>query len=173
MWNCTTGMAMDKPQCRQKQQRCAGVEPETLTWRLWPSITSPQPTRWGPVTGGKPTDWLTPISSPVEWNNDLGSAELDGWRVEHRTASCWFPLNFLLLICHLPPNHPSLSLHLPCQWLFQSSALLHWLCQGWGAAFVVGRWGEETVVKRKKGFHTPQSPLRNVHSAPTMCPAQE
>lgn len=83
------------------------MELETLTWRPWPSITSPQPTRWGPVRGGKPTDWLTPISSPVESNDDLGSADLDGWRVEHRTASCWFPLSFLLLtrvLCH--PSTP-------------------------------------------------------------------
>lgn len=95
------------------------MELETLTWRPWPSITSPQPTRWGPVRGGKPTDWLTPISSPVESNDDLGSADLDGWRVEHRTASCWFPLSFLLLtrvLCH-PSTPLSLSVSLstyPC-----------------------------------------------------------
>lgn len=64
-------------------------------------------------------------------------ADLDGWRVEQKTVSCWFPLSFPLLThvtCH--PVHPSSSPGLPCQWLIQFSipcafAKVYGLLGGW------------------------------------------
>lgn len=110
-WNCNVRMAIGQSHRRQKQCRRPGLELQTLTWGLWPSITSPQPTRWGPVTGGKPTDWLTPISSAVE-SNGLSSADLDagGWNTEQALAGSLLAS----CCCHLPPPpHLSLSPHLP------------------------------------------------------------
>lgn len=123
------------------------MELQTLTWGLWPSITSPQPTRWGPVTGGKPTDWLTPILSPVELNG-LGRADLDAgeWNTEQALvgsllASC------CLCVSSATPDHPSLSPHLPASValsIFHIISLLHCLCQDF--VVVVDGGG---VVKRR------------------------
>lgn len=172
-WNCSVRLTNDK----SRADRSSGDMLETLTWRLWPSITSPQPTRWDPVTGGKPTDWLTPISPPVELNNDLGRGWT--WGLEGGTQNSFLLVSSQLPVaysCHLPPlstppYHPSFPPVTQSIFHIIHSATLP-LLRFRGCLFCCWWWrGKEMVMKRKESLHTLQNPLTSVY--PIMCPAQQ